>query len=64
MDDKTLLRRCYRWFGVAAPTRLTLRLRKDYGVSMKKYSAWVREDKLKNPEAWEELDAEIGKQFS
>jgi len=64
MDNETLLRRAYRWFGVAAPTKLTLRMRKDYGTTMKEYSAWVRQDKTDNPEKWEELDAEIGKQFS
>ena len=50
MDEKQLLRRAYRWFGVQAPPKLTAKVRKDYGETLKELSAWVRKDKAENPE--------------
>ena len=64
MDEKQLLRRAFRWFGVQAPPKLTAKVRKDYGETLKELSAWVRKDKAENPEIWEELDATLGKLFN
>lgn len=64
MDEKQLLRRAFRWFGVKAPTKLTVKVRKDYGETLKTLSAWVRQDKAENPEIWEELDATLGKIYN
>jgi len=52
MNAEEILRRAYKWFGVKAPTNYTFKIRDDYVKTMKAYSHWVRQDKIKNEEWW------------
>ena len=66
-DDMTadeILRRAYKWFGVAAPKKYTFKMRDDYVTTMKAYSAWIRQDKIENADWWEEWNATLGRYFS
>ena len=64
MSAEEILRRAYKWFGVAAPTKYTFKMRDDYVTTMKAYSEWIRNDKAENPDWWEEWNATLGRYFS
>lgn len=51
--NEELLRRAYKWIGVKAPSGHTFSVRDDYMTTMKALSAWIRKDKVENPDRWD-----------
>ena len=52
LNTREILARAYKWFGVKAPRGHTFAVRDDYMMTMKAYSAWVRQDKEDNADWW------------